>query len=103
MIIKHKTQKEFKEGRGYTKEDWDGVNSPELTKEELANMKPAKEVMPKAFFEAMVQAKRARGRPKVEEPKEAVTLRLSPQVIARYKAKGKNWRSEMTKALEKTA
>jgi len=39
----------------------------------------------------------------VEEPKEAVTLRLSPQVIARYKAKGKNWRSEMTKALEKTA
>jgi len=40
MIIKHKTQKEFKEGRGYTKEDWDGVNSPELTKEELASWSP---------------------------------------------------------------
>ena len=29
-------------GRGFTKEDWDSVDSPELTDEELASMRPAR-------------------------------------------------------------
>ncbi|MGB3445356.1 MAG: BrnA antitoxin family protein [Xanthobacteraceae bacterium] len=36
--------------------------------------------------------KRSRGRPKVENPKEAVTLRLSPGTVEKFKATGDNWR-----------
>ncbi|PDV89929.1 hypothetical protein CO652_00450 [Rhizobium sp. H4] len=37
---------EFHPGRGYTKEDWDAVDSPELTDEELAKARPFREVFP---------------------------------------------------------
>ena len=41
-----KLQKEFVPGRGYSKEDWDAVDSPELTDEQLAQAKPFAEVFP---------------------------------------------------------
>jgi hypothetical protein len=51
MTPKYLTQKEFKPGRGYSREDWDAIDSPELTDEELARMRPARDVLPKAFFD----------------------------------------------------
>lgn len=42
-----------------------------------------------------------RGRPKIESPKEAITLRVSPDTIKRFRAKGDDWRARMAKALEK--
>jgi len=103
MTTKRKTIKEFQEGRGYSKEDWDAVDSPPLTEEEISRMRPAREVMPEAFFEAMRELKRTRGRPKVAAPKQAVTLRLDPDVIQSYKNRGKGWRSIMTEDLRKAA
>jgi len=103
MIIKRKTIKEFQEGRGYSREDWDAVDFPPMTEEELASMRPAREVMPEAFFKAMRELKRARGRPKIAAPKQAVTLRLYPDIIQSYKNKGKGWRSIMTEDLRKAA
>lgn len=47
--------------------------------------------------------KRSRGRPPVEKPKQAVTLRIHPDTVARFQAKGKNWRSEMAQALDRAA
>ncbi len=44
------TKKTFETGCGYTKEDWDAVDSPPLTDEELVGLKPAKEVLPASFF-----------------------------------------------------
>jgi len=41
-----KQQKSFKPGQGYTKEDWDAVQSPELTDEQMANAKPFAKVFP---------------------------------------------------------
>jgi uncharacterized protein (DUF4415 family) len=41
-----KRQKSFKPGQGYTKEDWDAVQSPELTAEQIAKAKPFAEVFP---------------------------------------------------------
>lgn len=41
-----KQQKSFKAGRGYTKKDWDAVQSPELTDEQMAKAKPFAEVFP---------------------------------------------------------
>ena len=43
--------------------------------------------------------KRGRGRPKVENPKERVSLRLDPKVIAAYKATGDGWQSRINEIL----
>ncbi|MBX3475959.1 MAG: BrnA antitoxin family protein [Dokdonella sp.] len=44
-----------------------------------------------------------RGRPKSENPRQLLSLRLPPQVIARWKASGPGWQTRMAEALEKTA
>ncbi len=41
------------------------------------------------------------GRPKTENPKRLVTLRLRPELIARYAALGGSWRAHMEAALER--
>src|ERR1700733_2921790 len=41
-----KRQKSFKPGQGYTKADWDAVQSPELTDEQMAKAKPFAEALP---------------------------------------------------------
>src|SRR5215208_6815622 len=70
----------------YTQEDWDEVsNNPELTDEELANLRPAREVLPPELYEAFKQ--KARG-PQVAPTKQLVSLRLDPDVIAHFKAQG---------------
>lgn len=67
-----------------------------LTDEELANFKPLQEAVP----DLAESIRRSRGRPRVENPKEAVTLRLAPATLAKFKATGKDWRARMTKILE---
>jgi uncharacterized protein (DUF4415 family) len=98
-----KLQKTFQPGRGYSREDWDAVESPELTDEELATLRPAREVLPPAFFEAVEREAAKRGRPPVESPKKQVTLRLDEEIILRYKQSGKGWQSRMNDALRKSA
>ena len=39
---RQKLRTKFEPGRGYTKEDWDAVDSPELTDEVLASLRPAR-------------------------------------------------------------
>ena len=102
MNIKHEKQNEFRAGRGYTKEDWDSVDSPPLTDEELASMRPFREVLPEMAAKMDV-AIAARGRPKIEAPKVAVTLRLDPDVLEKFKASGRNWRTVMAEELTKAA
>ena len=41
-----KQQKSFEPGRGYTKKDWEAVQSPELTDEQMAKAKPFAEAFP---------------------------------------------------------
>ena len=60
-----------------------------LAAEDFARMRPMKEACPTS-----------RGRPKVEKPKEAVTLRIDPDTLARFKAGGRDWRTKMAKALD---
>ena len=45
-MTKHPTRSEFTPGRGYAKEDWDAVDSPEATDEQLAQPRPFAEVFP---------------------------------------------------------
>ena len=83
---------------GYTKADVKAVSdNPEWTKEDFARAKPFSEVFP----ELHASIKRSRGRPKIESPKEAVTLRLSPTTVEKFKASGEDWRAKMAKALER--
>jgi uncharacterized protein (DUF4415 family) len=71
-------------------------DNPELTDEQFAQMRPFAEVYP----ELLAQIERSRGRPRLANPKEAVTLRLSPETIAKFRASGPNWRARMTDVLE---
>mgnify|MGYP001002709360 CR=1 FL=1 len=95
MPRKHRTLQVFTPGRGYTKEDWDAVDSPELTEEELATARPFKEVFPDLY------AKIKRGRPPSEAPKKQVTLRLDQEVIDKFRATGKGWQSRINEVLKK--
>ena len=89
--------------QGFTQEDWDAVDFPELTEEELAKMRPAKEVLSPAFFEAMEDQRKSRGRPSLAHPKKQITLRLDEDVIARFRDSGKGWQGRMNAALRKAA
>lgn len=98
-----KTIKTFQPGHGYTQEDWDAVDFPEMTEEELAKMRPAREVLPAEFFMAMDELRRSRGRPLAEHPKKQVTLRLDEDVIAKFREGGQGWQGRMNAALRKAA
>ena len=41
------------------------------------------------------------GRPKSANPKEMISLRLPPEVVARWRATGPGWQTRMAKRLEK--
>jgi uncharacterized protein (DUF4415 family) len=85
-----KRQKSFKPGHGYTKKDWDAVQSRELTDDQIAKAKPFAEVLP----ELAASIRRGRG-PNKAPTKKLVSLRLSGQVIEAYKAKGPGWQSRI--------
>ena len=74
-------------------------DAPEATDEELAQARPFVDVFPQ-FAESI---RRARGRPQVDSPKQQVSLRLDPDVIAAYKNSGKGWQSRVNDILRKAA
>ena len=91
-----KLLKEFTPGRGYTKEDWDAVDSPELTDEELRQMKPFREVFPE--LAAKIAEARTRG-PQKAPTKQSISLRVDRDVLAAYRATGPGWQARMNEAL----
>jgi uncharacterized protein (DUF4415 family) len=98
LIKRYPTTDKFVPGQGFSQEDWDEVSdNHDSTPEELAQARPFVEVFP----ELAESIRRARGRPKIDAPKQAVTLRLDPQALARFKASGKDWRARMAEILEK--
>ncbi len=68
---------------------------PEMTAADFARAKRMRDVMPEVV-EAM---KRGRGRPKLAHPKERVSLRLDPEIVAAYKATGEGWQSRINAVL----
>ena len=93
-----KTLKEFEEGRGYSKADWDEVSdNPELTAEDFKQARPFAEVFP----DLAAGIARSRGRPVAESPKKQVTLRLDADVVERYRMSGRGWQSRINEDLRK--
>lgn len=71
---------------------------PELTDEWFEHARPAAEVLPDAVMKA---ARRKPGRPRTANPKEQVTLRLSPEVLEYFRAGGKGWQTRIDEALKR--
>jgi len=102
-MAKIKSLQAFQPGQGYSKEDWDAVDFPEMADAELASMPPAKEVLPPEFFKAMEEHRKSSGRPSLEYPKKQITLRLDEEIIAKFRESGKGWQGRMNEALRKAA
>lgn len=68
---------------------------PEMSAEDFARAKPARKIAPKV----VAAMKRARGRPKLERPKEHVTLRLDAAIVEAFKAEGPGWQRRINDAL----
>jgi uncharacterized protein (DUF4415 family) len=72
-------------------------DNPEWTAREFAMAKPFAEALP-----ALAKSRRGRG-PQKKPTKVAVSLRLSREVVERFKAGGPGWQTRMDKALKKAA
>lgn len=86
-----------KTSRGYSDADMREVlNNPELSEAELAGMKPFAELFPD------LAGKIRRGRGPAKAPtKKLISLRLSPEVLAHFKAGGAGWQSRIDETLRK--
>ena len=69
----------------YTDTDFDPDEAPDLSQGDW----PAK----------MAKAKVRRGRPTIPNPKVSTTIRLSPDVIAHFKADGAGWQTRINDVL----
>jgi uncharacterized protein (DUF4415 family) len=63
---------------------------PELTDEMLAGA-------------VLLKAGKRIGRPKIANPKVAISIRLPSEVLERWRASGEGWQTRMAKMLEKRA
>jgi uncharacterized protein (DUF4415 family) len=74
-------------------------DNPPLTQAQLRKMRPAAEIVP----EIVAEHKRRAGRPKLENAKVPVSLRLDPDVLDAYKRTGKGWQRRINETLAKGA
>lgn len=74
------------------------AESPELDDSFFARARSAGEALGPAF---LIKAKRTPGRPKVEEPKKPVSIRLRPEVLDHLRSTGAGWQTRVDDALAK--
>lgn len=74
--------------------DEDG-EARELTADDLKRFKPASDVLPPELLAVLPR----RGRPTVESPRQAVNIRLAPDILSAFKATGKGWQTRINDAL----
>lgn len=72
--------------------------NPEWSAEDFAQARPPEEVLAPEVL-AQFPNTRRRGRPRAEAPKQHVSVRLSPDVLAHFKAKGPGWQGYLDQAL----
>lgn len=73
-------------------------DNPPLDAATLARLRPVAEVAPELAAMA-----RRRGRPKAANPKRAIKLRLSPDVLGWFRATGPGWQTRIDEALRRAA
>jgi uncharacterized protein (DUF4415 family) len=70
-------------------------DNPEWTAQDFRGAKPFAQVFP-----ALAESRRGRG-PQKDPTKVAVSLRLTREVVERFKADGPGWQTRMDRALKK--
>ena len=78
----------------------DDDDTPELTAERAARLRPAREVFPEYV---LAQFKRSPGRPRSPSAKKQVTLRLDAEILDYFRAGGDGWQSRINRALRQAA
>jgi uncharacterized protein (DUF4415 family) len=76
-------------------------DNPEWTLGEIARARQASEVLPELFDGKTVKEMlKPRGRPPAEVVKDRITIRLSPDVTAAFRASGDGWQTRIDAALK---
>ena len=76
------------------------ADNPAWTKKDFAQARPAKHLLPEIFSKERAEALLApRGRPKADMTKIRIGIRLSPEVIDHFKARGDGWQTRIDAAL----
>lgn len=77
--------------------------NPEWTTAMVVEAQSAREVLPKIFGARTAAAMlKPRGRPKSPDSKVAISLRLPPETLARWKATGPGWQTRMADVLRES-
>jgi uncharacterized protein (DUF4415 family) len=72
--------------------------APEATDAQLAGARPFAEAHP----DLAASIRRSRGRPRIESPKEKVTIRLDADLLERLRSKGPGWQGRINDLLRRT-
>ena len=67
----------------------------ELTQEDMALFRPAREALPPVLYEGLVALKNRGGRPKSAAPKIQTAIRFEPDVLAGLRATGRGWQTRV--------
>ena len=76
-------------------------DNPEWTAEDFKRAKPFEDVFSEADLAVLRKAMPKMRGPQKAEKKIPVSLRLTPEVVERFKADGPGWQSRMDEALKK--
>jgi uncharacterized protein (DUF4415 family) len=78
--------------------------NPEWKNGEFSRARPAREVLPGLFGSKVAdELLKPRGRPKSPNSKVAISLRVAPEVLERWKASGAGWQTRMAESLKRHA
>ena len=76
-------------------------DNPEWSVQDIARARLACEVLPELFGAQAVKAMlKPRGRPPADVVKDRITIRLSPDVTAAFRASGDGWQTRIDAALK---
>jgi uncharacterized protein (DUF4415 family) len=79
-----------------------GRDNPAWNAETFKRARPAREVLPGLFGGATAEKMlRPRGRPKTGNARVAISLRLPPETLERWKATGPGWQTRMAEKLKR--
>ena len=76
-------------------------DAPEFTDEQLAGMRPAREVLPPDFYAMVTKRKPGQRGPGKKPAKVATTIRLDADTLAAWKASGAGWQARVNDVLRR--
>lgn len=79
---------------GYTRQDWDEVDSPEATDDQISQARMFSEAFPK-LHESIT---RKRGPARTKTP---ISIRLDDDLVARLRSSGPGWQARVNDALRR--